>query len=111
MTDFLYRFENRLVSAGVDEFDNSLGPPRVSVVLRKLKILKTTPTGFWVQVFFTERRFVKAKAHKRYACPTPEEALESFRARKNRQVSILLAQVARAREALFMAERGMFHGA
>jgi len=51
-----------------------------------------------------DKKFVLTGATKRFACPTKEEALKSFKARKRRQISILEAQAKHAREALHKAE-------
>lgn len=63
----------------------------VQVILRQYPITKTTPKGVWVDNYGTPR-FVLSGAYKRFACSTQEEALESFIARKTRQVRILAAQ-------------------
>jgi hypothetical protein len=68
-------------------------------------VIKETPTGVWVSVF-GQRRFVKTDAKKRFACPTESEALESFHARKRRQIKILRAQLAAAEAALQLKEDG-----
>ena len=68
----------------------SWGPPRVSVL--GYKVVRRTPKGVWLDYYGTEK-FVLRDAHKRWACPTKEEAMESFWARKRRQVKILRAQL------------------
>jgi hypothetical protein len=45
-------------------------------------------------------------AHRQFACPTRDEALASFKARKRRQVKILNAQIEAAKRALAAAEAG-----
>lgn len=50
-------------------------------------VLKHTPKGVQLNVW-GKRRFVLRDARKRYACPTVEEAKESFMARKRRQYRI-----------------------
>lgn len=102
--DIWYRFENHLESAGVDEWDNPLGPPQVRVNIRKFVVEKETPKGVWLQAAFF-RRFVLRGARKRYACPTLEEALESFKARKQAQLRILNTQIGRVELALYHAEQ------
>ena len=62
-------------------------------------VVSVTPTGAWIDVF-GRKRFVKLNARKRYACPTEVEALESFRARKRRQIRILKHNLAAAEAAL-----------
>lgn len=102
--DKWYRFEDHLVSAGVDEFDNSLGPARVEVNLRDFKVLKETPKGVQLQSWIQDRRFVLRDCRKRYACPTIAEALESFLARKRKQISILTRRADNARYAMELAQ-------
>lgn len=87
MNDVWYRFEDRLVSAGVDEFDNPLGPAQLHVVAKELRVISYTPKGVWLQVY-SGKRFVLRDARKRYACPTPDEAFESYKGRKERQFEI-----------------------
>lgn len=52
-------------------------------------------------------RFVRLTAAKRWACSTPQEAIESLIARRKRQISILGNQLRRAREELVLAEAAM----
>lgn len=94
-----YRLHNALVSSGVDEFDNSLGPGYVHVYVYKFDVLKITPKGVWINDY-GRRRFVLNSARKKYACPTFEEAKESFRARKQRQLRILRGQITHIESAL-----------
>lgn len=96
---YWYRFEDRTVSAGVDEWERPLGPPRLEVALRKHRFIKATPKGAWISVHGS-RRFVLESATKKFACPTIEAAKESFVARKSRQAAILMSRVNRANEAI-----------
>ena len=98
-----YRIEDYLESAGVDEFDNPLGPPRVRVVIRKFEVKKVTAKGVWLDRGLMGSRFVKSGTIKRYSCPTLAEALESFKARKRKQISILSRKISNAEEALQLA--------
>lgn len=98
-----YRIEDHLESAGVDEFDNPLGPPRVRVCILKFEVDKLTPKGVWISRGFMGRRFVLKSARKRYACPTLAEALESFVARKRKQINIYSRRISNAEDALQMA--------
>jgi hypothetical protein len=75
------------------------------LVLHEYIILSRTPRGTWIDVF-CRKRFVLDGARKRYACPTKEEALESYRARKEKQIGILEHQLARARAALNLKADG-----
>lgn len=106
---YAYRWVDRLVSAGVDEFDNPLGPPQVVVQLRRLEVLKFTTKGYWVEDWGSRngRRFVLASARKRFALLSEEEALESFLARKAAQIRHHAAVISRAREAMDKASRAI----
>lgn len=73
-----YRVDARHGSMSVETFD----------------VTKHTPCGVWLESeVFRTRRFVLKTARKRYACPTFDEALESFIARKKRQRAILRHQL------------------
>lgn len=91
---FLYRYQ-----------ELRLGEGRVSLSLYRFPIRKLTPCGAQVDVWGV-RRFVRLDARKRYACPTEAEALESFRARKRRQIGILKQQLAEAETALRLDHDG-----
>mgnify|MGYP006943670495 CR=1 FL=1 len=106
MSDVWYRVEASLVSAGVDEFDNSLGPPDVRLYVRKYPVIKVTPKGVWLNVY-GDRRFVRTEARKRYACPTEQEAYLSFVARAERRCRILEEQAATTRHGIRLAKRAM----
>lgn len=80
----------------------------VQVILREFLITKITPRGAWVDNYGTPR-FVLSGAYKRFACPTKKEAIESFIARKKRQVRILTAQCEIAQKSLLVAERMSVH--
>jgi len=94
-----YRFEDVVYASMLNEYDEPTGPGRLEVVLRSYRVVKATPCGVWLDI----GRFVKTAARKRFACPTEAEALESFVARKSRQLSILEAQAGRVERALGMA--------
>lgn len=98
-TEVWYRYIDHRVSLGYDyEFDRSSGS-RAAVYLREYDVLRHTPKGVWLDVDGADR-FVLKQAHKRFACPTIEEAKQSFIARKLRQVQIHEARVRHAKEAL-----------
>jgi hypothetical protein len=106
MTDVWYRVEAQLVSAGVDEFDNPLGPSQVRICVRKYPVVKTTPKGVWLDVY-GDKRFVRREARKRFACPTEQEAHLSFIARAERRCRILEAQTATTRRGIALAKRAL----
>lgn len=98
--DTWYRYDDIRYAAPLDEYENPRGPGRVAVELRSYQIQRVTPKGVWLSRYFGAPRFVRLSARKRFAYPTPEEALESFMARKTRQLSILRAQAEKVERAL-----------
>ena len=87
------------------------------VILEKFKLFKETPAGYWIipeywsvademTTSINERynKWISKTSRKRFAYPTKEEALESFKMRKQRQIPILKAQLECAKEALKVAE-------
>ena len=100
-----YRYEDRRYSdPNFDDYEPSSYSSHVRVVLRKYPILRHTPKGVWLGWSEYDRRFVLKSARKRFACPTIEEAKESFLARKRRQISIYEARLRDAREAVVLIE-------
>jgi hypothetical protein len=97
--DTWFRFEDVVYASMLDEYDEPTGPGRLEVVRRSYRVVKHTPCGVQLDI----GRFVKTAARKRYACPTEAEALESFLARKTRQLSILPAQASRVERAIALA--------
>jgi len=76
----------------------------VHILVHTLRVLKTTPKGVWFDDF-GRRRFVLTGARKRFACPNLKEAVESFKARKQRQITILTSQLGHANDALERIEQ------
>lgn len=105
MTDTYYRYRDYLVSLGVDpETEESYGS-RVELDLEEYRVLRNTPKGVIIQLYDGTERFVKHDAVKKFAHPTPEEALTSFIARKKRQIDIYTKRKQDAKTALAKAER------
>jgi hypothetical protein len=98
-----YRLEDRLVSKGIDEFENDLGA-EVRVYLKEYPVLSYTQKGVWLKTGFSDKRFVLLNAKKQFAHSTKEEALASFLLRKDRQESIYLRKAKFAREAALKAK-------
>jgi hypothetical protein len=67
------------------------------------EILKTTPKGYWIAYRGSEK-WISNYSKKRFAYPTKEEALESFKYRKKRQIRILKSQLRVANESLIKSE-------
>jgi hypothetical protein len=60
---------------------------------------RRTPKGAWIG-----GKFVRLTAHKKWACNTEDDALESFKARKRRQIAILSGNLQRAERELALTD-------
>ena len=82
----------------------------VRVMVERFKVIKLTPMGCWVvseysPLWLTPEDLIKRKyakwvsgvSHKRYCYPTMEQAVASFKRRKEVQLSKLEHQLAQAR--------------
>lgn len=98
-----YRYEDMRWAPPLNEFDEPVGSGRSDIRLLEFEVLKHTPKGVWVGSW-SNKRFVLTSARKRYACPTKQEALDSFIARKKRQQTILRNQLQHVKTVLAMAE-------
>ena len=118
MTEYAYRYEEVAYSIGLNEYGDLIPGYNLKVELREYKIIKFTPQGFWIYLdswldryfithplFDRDKRFVLRDARKKFACLTKADALESFKARKRRQIQILEGQLEKAKRALKLAER------
>lgn len=105
MTEVWYRFEDHRTAPPLDEWEQPCGPSGVHVTLFTYDVVRHTPKGVWLTLFGSSGRFCRGDAKKRFACPTITEAAESFRARKNRQISILKHQIRDAEKALEVLEK------
>lgn len=91
--DTWYRYEDVCYEGG-----------SVQVELRAYRVARETPKGAWLEQWpGGSLRFALRECKKRFACATREQALESFVARKRRQIKIYEARASRARRALSMA--------
>ena len=113
MSAFWFRYEDRRVcSISVSEFDViTTSNRRVSLLCLQFEVVSVTPCGVWLRTGELNarrpgERWVRRDAHKRWACPTKEEALRSYRARKRRQIKILRAQLREAKAALQLTQDG-----
>lgn len=109
--DVLYRYENTMVSIGVDEFDESLGS-RMELYCYEFEVERATPKG--CKIFAPcgpERnwgvRSVMDATVNKFAYPTKADALRGFIARKKRQQAILNRQFNRSQDAQQLAERAL----
>lgn len=102
-TEVWYRIQDYIVSAGVNEWDESCGS-RVEVRVDTYPVLSKTPKGVWLDLDIGQKRLVLHGTRKQWASPTEREAWEHFRARKRRQILILRTQLRYAEQALSWAE-------
>lgn len=101
--EFYYRVEGRS-EASWDEERERFYNEHLNLHIREYRVLAHTPKGVWLD-HFGQKRFVLTEARKKFACPTREEALESFRKRKQRQAKILRAQLRDVENYIVLADR------
>lgn len=102
--EYRYRLEDCLMMASMHD-DLPLYPARVEVRVSKIPIIKRTKCGMWVGHGEWDKHWVRNNAVKKYAHPTKLEAIQSFIARKKRQIKIVGDQLNRAKMALAAAEQ------
>jgi hypothetical protein len=95
----LYRIEGVTYAAYYDEDYYSRAPGRSELHTREYLVIGRTRKGAWIDVY-GEKKFVNLTARKKFACETVEEARESFKQRKRRQIGILSAQLEQAKKYL-----------
>lgn len=89
-----YRYETR---------PSEYGPSYAHLL--KYFITKETPCGFWISPFTSGKsRWVSNTGRKRFAHRSKKEALESFMARKNREIEILNVRLRKANQSLIDAQ-------
>lgn len=101
----MYRIESRRISAGFDDWgDPSPGAGHSQLYAHVFVVLKVTKCGKWIRDYGGNRRFILDTSRKRFAQETLELSLESFRARRKRQIGILQARLRAAEEELALAK-------
>lgn len=106
--DMFYRYENHMVSIGVDEWDESLGA-RVELYCHEFSVERVTEKGARIfapvgpEANWGTRPVLDHYVNK-YAYPSKAEALLGFIARKRRQQTILQSQIARSEDAERLAQ-------
>lgn len=85
--DIWYRFEDRRYSYTIDAEREEFGV-KTEVHLRAFEVAKVTPKGVQLNEGIAGLRFCRIGARKQFACPTKEAALESYKARKDKQAAI-----------------------
>ena len=108
MPTYWYRYVDWAMAAPLDEYDMPRGRGGVHIHCERYPVIKETPKGVWLQLsgfrnfrsMEPEKRWVSRSSRKQFACPTKEEAMTSFLARKRRQAGIYRARAAYAEHAL-----------
>jgi hypothetical protein len=97
--DVLWRCEAKRYSVVIDADADRYGvtPPRLEMTWWQVN--RRTDKGAWIG-----GKFVLLTAVKKWACNTQEDALESFKARKRKQIRLLTAQLTYARRQLALTE-------
>ena len=95
--EYWYRFDSR-VWRDYDRIKN------VTITLYRFAVIRHTPRGVWLDYGIEKDKFVLVNSRKRFACPTLEEAKESFLARKRIQLNILEEQAEGVRRILLEAD-------
>ena len=104
-----FRYEESRISLGCDEWGEPIpGYGGVRLYLREFEVIKVTPTGVRLNDYSNnpQGRLVSRNWSKQWACPTVEEARQSFIARKRRQLRILESKMQQAKDALAQARGG-----
>lgn len=102
MSEVWYRYEDSIVSSFDTEYEYVVAR-RVRLDLIEYRVIKHTPKGVWLELGI-DKRLVLRHSRKRFACPTKEEALESFIARKECQIRILEDKLKMTKSALAQAQ-------
>lgn len=102
--EYFYRYYNQNCSNGVDQFDNPYPGHTVTIGVLRFPVIRYTPKGVWLETF-NGNRFVLLTAYKKFACPTKEEALQSFISRKNREYTLYRNRMEDIERALELAGR------
>lgn len=101
--DVLWRCEAQRYSVVLDADADLYGITDPRLELRWHRVTKRTPKGAWLGT-----RFVLLTARKRWATNTEDEAIESFIARKRRQIEILTGKLKQAEADLALTKEKLF---
>lgn len=74
------------------------------VFINSFTITKETPCGYWIDYYYT-KKFVLKNSKKKFACSSITDAIFSFKKRKERQLSILKAQIDNIERALEIPDK------
>src|SRR5690606_627484 len=98
MSEFYYRLREWTYCTFDDDGDY-VTYRRTVVNVETFKVLRHTPKGAVISVS-GEPRFICKNWTKQFACPTVEEAIVSYKARKEKQIAIYEARIRDVKEAL-----------
>ena len=73
---------------------------RTVVVIKEYPVVRETRCGVVIGLYPGREKWVRYGGRKRWAYPTREQAIDSFRARKRRQIEICKWRIECAEEAL-----------
>lgn len=93
--DVLWRLDARRYSITIDPEREHYGTSDPQLEMCWFAVRKRTKCGAWIG-----NRFVKLTATKKWACNTEADAIESFRRRKEVQISIYKTRLAAAKKDL-----------
>jgi hypothetical protein len=94
----MYRYES------FDCDNDSLHNLGVKLELNQYNVIKKTKCGVRINDFSLRGKFINLSAKKQWVCETPEKALDSFIARKDRQLGILKNQLSHVEKAIKLAD-------
>ena len=95
--EYWYRFDSRVWR----DYDRI---KTVAITLYRFAVVRYTQQGVWLDYGIEKDKFVLINSRKRFACPTLDEAKESFLARKKIQLIILEEQTEDVRRILLEAD-------
>lgn len=98
--DEVYRINDVVYAAPLNEFDELLGPSTVDIMVHTSKVTALTPKGFWVGYFGGKDRWVGYDHHKKFWHTTKKDAIQAYLARKYRQHRIIQGQLRRVQTAI-----------
>ena|ERR1700692_1678345 len=98
--DVLWRLESKRYSICLDPEVELYGTSSPRLEMQWWRVSKRTPKGAQLEI----GKFVLLTALKKWACNTEDEAIESFKARKKKQIKILTAQLNAAKADLQLTE-------
>ena len=101
-----YRYSVRHSFSLHDECDVLLSTNRVDVEFKEYDVLSYTSCGVWISLGFGHKKFVNTKVKNKWACSYIEEARESFLNRKNNEIKVLEAKIARVNKAINIVKSG-----